>query len=1147
MRDNTDHAGLEVVMVLAQDEEYRIADSSVGAPPQIVVKPLLDASCLFLRWVTQRLIVPASKQVQAERLQEILESGLATRHRPVEMELRDEDRPRVEVEGLEVGPESSVLSWEVEFKMPSDQSRAVRKNAEEDASPTTLKFKLRWSGGERVPQILYEVTRELGSLRRKDDIAFWYYQNVQIFYGLELNSTFQRHARAFVSALSAIKAEESIHGLAQADSSEAKRAQGEETNEARAGKGRTDVLAGIPDKKLRKEIYGVARIWDSANSSDQQEPDSISADRTKASSLEWYPGWLFHAATEAGGDTAGQPLEPDHEIEWRAFDGLIEVTHCLGMVRWKSPPDKSSDEEVSRAAVSDAGGQSEEEAEEPGLLELLRVPESSVLVAKLFGLKTAIPGFDDLFGGGLIPHPSTPRRSRSERWTRNTPPGPAGLMGVIRGRFGAGKTTLATQLAFEMAAKGGAGIVLALEQSVDAVLAQAHHFGWLPNRDTVYMPGSDRIDEEDEVYIVTRGLREAHREGKGFLFVHNLRDSSLARLHQWLADIVGLPEFLRFTLRFLTVDPLDAALITPRDIGSRGSPQLLRNRTQQILEEATRMGFNLWLTTSHEGDGQRDEPYSFLPNIGDVVIRTGMLVAGRHHALEQINTRPLRLLEIEKVRTQRFAKGVHPMEIESSTGVCIYPSGEAMTSFVTWMDNSQFEDYSELSLGHAGLDLVLGGGRPESKETGDRHSGKVRPHSVTTLMGPTGCAKTELALLYLLRDPHSDRAEPNSPDQNTGVQGKPEHQDASEKRDHRPKRNKREKPLFIAFRDSWESLGRIIAGPLGQQLGIDDLNTLRDRMELLNLEVGSRSSGWVLQQIRDKFRELRATYRCSRVVVDNVAYMDLTSPLVREDELFVPNLLKIFERERVTPMFITSLVEGVRSESRLQTQMRDASHNLIVLRRNRYFDHNFIAAQIYKSQDLTHMSQAIEIKVNEMDKLSEQLAKLNLTRKAKGPSDEKDELKGRLTAFEQGPGKIFVEEKGSAIQQQNRFSLAKKKLADCRKVFRDPPKARKEETRAAVALEVHEIYVEFCRILGVEAWVRPRINEDLAPSFPFSSTALYEWRRSYAGLMDLLELEKGISVRLHTLDDYDQPMGEGKILLSGVAVASRDTPPRPPD
>lgn len=124
-------------------------------------------------------------------------------------------------------------------------------------------------------------------------------------------------------------------------------------------------------------------------------------------------------------------------------------------------------------------------------------PDANVILAKIFGLKTGIVGFDDLLGGGLI----VDARQRSSQELDELPSPSRAVHGVIHGLYASGKSIFAAQLAFEMARKGGAGILLVLEQSVPDVVAQYHHFGWLPDDDQfeVIHRGNGPGGEEEEL------------------------------------------------------------------------------------------------------------------------------------------------------------------------------------------------------------------------------------------------------------------------------------------------------------------------------------------------------------------------------------------------------------------------------------------------------------------------------------------------------------------------------------------------------------------------------------------------------------------------------------------------------------------------
>ena len=467
----------------------------------------------------------------------------------------------------------------------------------------------------------------------------------------------------------------------------------------------------------------------------------------------------------------------------KALAGLLEVSWGLGMVH------PTADE-----------------------LRVVAVPSVSVLSAKLFGLKTSIPGFDDLTGGGLI----LKSMDQAEEGTLR----PRGTLGVIRGRFSSGKSTLAIQLAFEMARKGGVGVLMLLEQPVDEVLAQAHHFGWLsapqdPAFDVIHddgVYGGEHRSGSGMSHFV-RLLREAKASRKGLLFLHWPEDASLSRFEETLDGFLDIAEFVpsgtrptgpsgeqrqggaeprEINLRFIVVDPLDAVQLTAIGPGA-DEPHRVRNRAAQLLHGMTSQGLTLWVTMKERLETMGPTTgYEFLPDIGDVVIRQAVTAAGAPRSHESILRPTLRLFEFEKVRTQPVRQGVHPFEIQDGAGVRIYPSGGEPSHLRSWVPAwSPRQPENAFTLGHSSLDLILG-------------TDGVREGSVTTFMGPTGCAKTELGLLYLL-----NHSEPG-------------------------------KCLFVAFRDRAASVGDILNGPVGIQLRAGPGGEPEGRLDMLPLEVQER-------------------------------------------------------------------------------------------------------------------------------------------------------------------------------------------------------------------------------------------------------------------------------------------------------------------
>ena len=947
------------------------------------------------------------------------------------------------------------------------------------------------SGGRssEVPQILYEVTQAFQRLRRKSDIAFWYYEDVAEHYQIALRYPLQAQMRKLLDALRVLQ-------TAQAQ-----------------------VLRSRKDKEKARDAK-------------QAEPSTPQA---SGSPLEESPADPALPGLDACQFDDASLTEHERALKFgsgsliQLRDGLLEVAHALGMVRWVPRPGQT------------------------GMTPRVEhVPEAAVLTAKLFGLKTDVAGLDDLLGGGLVLQTPLGRQDRQGIESRR------GVLGVIRGRFGSGKSTLAAQLAMEMARKGGAGVLIVLEQSVQEVLAQGYHYGWLPADrpfKLFYDGGKYEHGTPEEAFEEYVG-RETN-DHRGVLYIHHPEDARMSRFQQQLdsiASIKGLrPDRSRYPFRFIVADPLDAVQLSAKDAAQPGPSQHVRNRTEQILREVNAQGFTLWLTTSDETYGDKAGIYEFLPNIGDVVIRMSTMAGGEARARKDINDPPLRLVELEKVRTQPFAAGVHPFEITSRAGVRIYPTGDAVTRFVTWVDNSVRTDGvdEKISLGVAALDLALG-------------IGGVRPESVTTLMGPTGCAKTELALLYLLQG-----------------------WNASDRKDG-------ERSLFIAFRDTWQSVLEILEGPVGWQLRFnpkdpEHYKQVETVLDVVVVDVGNVPSGQVFEQIRSAFRNRPHGVRYRRVVVDNVAYMDLTSRLVREDEAFVPNLLTLLKRERATPLFITSLVEGVVSESRVQTQIRDASHNLIVLKRNRHHTHHFIALQIRKSQKLLHAPQPLEVCIREerggfRPRDDEKYLRPDLVRERiwsllLGPRSKKRSVpaKGRQTWFDDfcqklvyDTGQSFVslglESKLLVHERDENESAREERLPWYTSAlnirlksvgrFLLPPDGGHSEVpagkehyvlRTEIADFVHRAYVQICRENDLDPLtLPPPVPQEHEEASGLQGT-LDEWRTQYREIMDVLELQRGLCVRLHTLDDYDQPMGEQKLERIGAVrvlpLRGRDATP----
>ncbi|MFH1465853.1 MAG: ATPase domain-containing protein [Pseudomonadota bacterium] len=850
-----------------------------------------------------------------------------------------------------------------------------------------------------------------------------------------------------------------------------------------------------------------------------------------------------------------------------------------------------------------------------GPMTVSHVPSEAVLAAKLFGLKTDIAGLDDIFGGGLLvqTHAGDPEEGGAPRLQ--------GTLGVVRGRFGSGKSTLAFQLGVEMARKGGLGVVMVLEQSAQEVLSQARHFGWVSGHDLRLDALWDGMPDEEIKRVGQRrglALEESPASGealfhaiienckklgftshqRGLLYIHRPQDATLARFRALLETFTESMSGVEraHPLRFILVDPIDSVQLSRRQAEHVRSTQEVRNYTEQVLRSVTQKGISLWLTTHDVDPDTKESEYSFVPNIGDVVMRLSQLTIGqRFHGWHDITEPRLRLFEVEKARVQPFVKGIHLMEIKTGEGVRIIPSGETHGDLTTWVQ-TDVGATEPFGTGVPALDFALG-------------KGGIPPLRVTTFMGPTGSAKTELAVLWLVHDKLQ------------GNQGRG---------------NKRS--LFVSFRDDWKSINDILCQSVGTQLGLLEKDPkdgkpvkpwedkgardkggtrlqpsfLADKLDLLELPVRKTSSGEILDQLRRTFKSLPPDRGYDKVVIDNIAYMDLTTPLVRTDEHFVPQLLELLERERVTPIFITSLVEGVISESRVQTQIRDASHNLVVFKPNRFRDHHFIAVAIKKSVVLRHQPQPLELLLGEYfppfedpleirkhvlvflkatdQSLSGNVGEVEKNDFEKWWSDEDRKRRFNKVVLQSafadrlrngGTGDPLYESVGSALVSWGESTNALSKSREAAPLLADllhrlyvhlcgemnlvvrilnPGKIYREGASGEGATQ--EVLLSDIKYLAQEVlrkFPASRLDEKTSnisrgerarrdwllhspyiaekePGF-WEPLEVQRWRALYRLIMDALEIRAGISIRLHSLDGYENPLGEDKLERIGAARA----------
>ena len=184
-------------------------------------------------------------------------------------------------------------------------------------------------------------------------------------------------------------------------------------------------------------------------------------------------------------------------------------------------------------------------SERPGCVVLRKaVVDAEYLISKLFGLMTGIPGFDELFGGGglLLVDKIVPRESSPFDDGRL-----GGRTGLIRGVFGTGKSLLAAQLTVEVARKGGAALVILLEQSAEEYLYALRSMRILPDERTMLVA--------TDTFEATAHLK-AGDDGRGLIIILRTNKGPFENFKEAL--VTNAVRLNPFPLRLVCVDPINS-------------------------------------------------------------------------------------------------------------------------------------------------------------------------------------------------------------------------------------------------------------------------------------------------------------------------------------------------------------------------------------------------------------------------------------------------------------------------------------------------------------------------------------------------------------------------------------------------------------
>ena len=323
------------------------------------------------------------------------------------------------------------------------------------------------------------------------------------------------------------------------------------------------------------------------------------------------------------------------------------------------------------------------------------------ILCSLFGIQTNIPGFDELFGGGLILANKLPRQ-------RGVTPGRAIL---IKGRFGTGKTTLALQLCAEVTRKGGRSRYVALEQSPNDCRYLLDSFGAFDNAPNAVVCSTPKE-------IANFMSSQTHQRQSGLLAI---LDGAKQSNEEFLDGLESDSKVLGASgLRLIAIDPVNSVHreITPATVSE------LRGRFFDVVTRLKREGINILFVA--EASTDRSNETLFEENVVDTVI---------HLSDEHFHGFAMRNIEIQKSRLQREHRGTHKYAVVAGEGFRIFPSPSAVDEKLRHRRLLRPDSKSEF--GFPVLDRILG-------------KNSVMRGDVLAFQGNIGSFKTQLGILFLL-------------------------------------------------------------------------------------------------------------------------------------------------------------------------------------------------------------------------------------------------------------------------------------------------------------------------------------------------------------------------------------------------------------
>lgn len=463
------------------------------------------------------------------------------------------------------------------------------------------------------------------------------------------------------------------------------------------------------------------------------------------------------------------------------------------------------------------------------------------LINGLFGIDPHIPGLNFLLDGGLLL------------------PSSAGMIVLIKGSSGTGKTMLALELASSIAAQGHVAVYLSAEEDPNLLIERLSYIGYSQGpHHTAYKRTLERGN--GKFTLITRNCIPSdtitdiasHLEDDktGILLIvsipnrkafHGPQNSTLKDLSMLRQNLHKLRKEYPGQITCYILDSLEA-------VTDQGGRRLYEDMFGLAKH---RMGLGIFVSEAQDpGDGAALQDY-----LVDMVIRMGYRM--RTSQFKE------RVIEIEKCRTQNHIRGEHLFSISAGEGISMYSSIQALLSVwrrrvrkdwgpetESWKLDRQL-DFDRILRG----DLVRG--------------------SASLLAGPLATHKLPLGLSFLA----------------AGLKARPG-----------------DSVLLISFREDEASILRIIQaypqfGALLETAG--ETLLFSSRFKVLHIPPDYFTPERFIYRIRGILKEFRnAAAMVSRALFSNLSQLGQNSPMFKEESLFMAALIELFRKEGITSLFI---------------------------------------------------------------------------------------------------------------------------------------------------------------------------------------------------------------------------------------------------